>query len=539
MPPEALTAEPGRRWPRLPGWIALMLGLLVVVAGVWPAVTLELDPDIAWLLHAAGRVLDGGRYGVDVVEVNPPLILWYSMVAVEVARFTGISAPLAYHLIVALLVAGSSAAVTLLFRRYPAVAEPGLAGWLGLIVLFLLALPAGVSFGQREHLAVVLTLPYTVVTGLRLSGVALARPAAVGSGVAAALGFALKPYFLVPLALVEVSAWVSSRFRVGPFRPEALAVAATGLLYAPLALLLHPEWARSALELAPLYRAYIQPSLRQVLDHGDLAFVVAAVAALCWLALRPWRLPGARLSTPLAALGIGFTASALLQWKIWHYLFVPIGILAALLLVVLAVETWRAPSPPSARVARALAVLTLGLHLAGVGREGGFWAGSATRYARAAEDDYRHLVRLVRQVARGRTVAVLAANHGFSFPLVLDAGVQWPFRYPSLWPLTAIHRAELVPRAAPILAPASPPDPRESAFLDALVEDLRRDPPAVLVVPRPDTRVEAWGYARFFDYLTLLGTDPRLRELLSGFHPVDSVGFVVVYGREESLGQAP
>lgn len=539
MPPEAMTAGASRPWPRLPAWIALVLGLLVLVAGVWPAVTLELDPDIAWLLHAAGRVLDGGRYGVDVVEVNPPLILWYSMVAVELARATGISAPLAYHLIVALLAAGSAGTVTLLFRRYPPVAGSGLAGWLGLVVLFLLALPAGVSFGQREHLAVVLTLPYALVTGLRLSGVAMARSVAVGSGVAAALGFALKPYFLLPLALVEASAWISSRFRVGPFRPEAMAVAATGLLYAPLALLLHPDWARSALELAPLYRAYIRPSLRQLVDHGDLTFSIAAVAVLCWIALRRWRRPEARLSTSLAALATGFTASALLQWKIWHYLFVPIGILAALLLVVLAVETWWTPTPLSGRVARGLAVLTLAVHLMGVGWEGSFWASLATRYARTAGDDYRHLVRLVREVARGRTVAVLAANHGFSFPLVLDAGVQWPFRYPSLWPLTAIHRSELVPRSAPIRAPASPPDPRETALFDALVEDLHRHPPAVLVVPRPDTRFERWGYARFFDYLALLGTDPRLRDLLSGFHPVDSVGFVVVYAREESLGQAP
>jgi len=34
------------------------------------------NPDVSWLMHVADRMLDGARYGRDVIEINPPLIAW-------------------------------------------------------------------------------------------------------------------------------------------------------------------------------------------------------------------------------------------------------------------------------------------------------------------------------------------------------------------------------------------------------------------------------------------------------------------------------
>jgi hypothetical protein len=42
--------------------------------------------DIAFLLYAAGRVLDGARLYLDVVEINPPLIIALNLPAVLLAR---------------------------------------------------------------------------------------------------------------------------------------------------------------------------------------------------------------------------------------------------------------------------------------------------------------------------------------------------------------------------------------------------------------------------------------------------------------------
>ena len=54
-------------------------------------------PDTGFLLDAAARVLDGSRLYVDVVEINPPLIVALNIPAVLVGRLLGISDILVYR----------------------------------------------------------------------------------------------------------------------------------------------------------------------------------------------------------------------------------------------------------------------------------------------------------------------------------------------------------------------------------------------------------------------------------------------------------
>src|SRR5690348_9425733 len=51
-----------------------------------------LKDDVAWLLHIANQWLHGRRLYVDIVEVNPPLIVWLSAIPVLVGDAIGISA---------------------------------------------------------------------------------------------------------------------------------------------------------------------------------------------------------------------------------------------------------------------------------------------------------------------------------------------------------------------------------------------------------------------------------------------------------------
>jgi len=43
--------------------------------------------DIAWLLYCARRWIAGRELYVDVVEVNPPLIIWISAIPLQCSRF--------------------------------------------------------------------------------------------------------------------------------------------------------------------------------------------------------------------------------------------------------------------------------------------------------------------------------------------------------------------------------------------------------------------------------------------------------------------
>ena len=61
---------------------AIVLGFVLFVSLRSP-----LKDDIAWLLYVARRCLSGRELYVDVVEVNPPLIIWLSAIPLTIAQW--------------------------------------------------------------------------------------------------------------------------------------------------------------------------------------------------------------------------------------------------------------------------------------------------------------------------------------------------------------------------------------------------------------------------------------------------------------------
>ena len=59
--------------------------------------------DTGFLLYIAGRVLDGARLYVDIIEINPPLIVGLNLPVVLASRALGVPDILVYRLAVAAL----------------------------------------------------------------------------------------------------------------------------------------------------------------------------------------------------------------------------------------------------------------------------------------------------------------------------------------------------------------------------------------------------------------------------------------------------
>src|SRR3954447_14227104 len=70
--------------------VSMLLLLAVVVLILFTMLRSPLKDDIAWLLYVARRWLAGRELYVDVVEVNPPLIVWFSAIPLQVASVLGI-----------------------------------------------------------------------------------------------------------------------------------------------------------------------------------------------------------------------------------------------------------------------------------------------------------------------------------------------------------------------------------------------------------------------------------------------------------------
>jgi hypothetical protein len=111
------------------------------------------------------------------------------------------------------------------------------------IAVWALMFAPGYDFGQREHLMVILGLPYLSAAIPRPEPEHGALPPAmrVFIGIAAGVGFCLKPYFLLIPLLVE--AWRWSHLRGATFvRIEIIAMALVGAAYVLAVVLFAPEY---------------------------------------------------------------------------------------------------------------------------------------------------------------------------------------------------------------------------------------------------------------------------------------------------------
>ena len=189
----------------------------------------------------AGRVLDGARLYVDVVEINPPLIIALNVAVVWIARALGLSEILVYRVGFTAVLLGSLWLTAALLRgllRH----DMRLRRVLVLTIAFVLFPLAGVDFGEREHLVLALLVPYLLLTTGRLARRAIANAPAAALGLLAGLAIALKPHFILVWFAIEVLLRGSRRVPRRALLPESLAVAGFLVTYVLLILLLTPAY---------------------------------------------------------------------------------------------------------------------------------------------------------------------------------------------------------------------------------------------------------------------------------------------------------
>jgi hypothetical protein len=498
------------------------MAVAVVVASVICQFRIGFNNDNGWLLYAAERVARGDRLYVDLLEINPPLIVWLNLPIVWLAHVLGAEAVTVFRGSVLLAILGSACITDRLLRD----AFPDLGRWapLGLGLLVLLAIPV-TWFGQREHLLLILALPYLSLSAGRINASTPAlNPAAAGVGVLAGLGFALKPQFL---GIVLLLTWLQARRRRLWITPELLAIVAVGLVYLVAVVILVPEYVPLVRRLGAAYGRYRTESLpRMLLGHFEPLIALAATGVV--LVYRRAVRAAALISVMTAAL-LGALAGVVLQGKGFDYHYYPALALALLTLGLLASGAL-APGPPGRRAR----FVSVGFLVTGSLA----YVAADVRIALASSEPemqaYRRLAEAVGSV-HGRPILVLAPRSGFAFGLVTYGHARWAGRFPCLW-LQPVLYQEARPAAAWPHAEAEMSG-LERWARDVVIEDAVRERPALLLIGVPTPGQGPPDY--WFDYLAYFSRDPRFREFLAGYErDGSSVGYEI-YRRRADLAGMP
>ena len=513
-------------------WAAIGLALALALVGLVPQFLSRTLPDIAYLLYAAGRVLDGARLYVDILEINPPLIVWLNLPVVAAARALGASEILIYRLAVVGMLVGSVLACRWVIALTAEGKDPALRRFLLLLLVVALFVLPRLDWGEREHLTLALVLPYVLLTAARLQRVPASRLSAGWIGALAAVGIAVKPQFAL-LCLARESL-VAAR---GPRRPtfEGGIIAAAGAAYLIAVAAAAPEYFALVRELGAAYHTYLHNSIPVTALLGDGA-AVAIGALLLAVALWRWRGADAFRLTLVVAVGACFVAAAM-QQKGWRYHFLPALALAWVLLAMLGTLLRGGRPVWTARLFIAIAgagALTTGLTAL---------AGCLAQAARPLDPKYDadpsigQLIPLLREHASGSDVMVVSPNMASGFPLMTYAGTRWPLRFSNLWPVVAAYDGALQAHEAFRYRPEASMVPEERRVLETVAEDFVRSRPPLVLVLRTAPDQPKWGMRRM-DLLAFLRRDPRFDALFAGYDSLGMVAQYVVY-RDGALASAP
>jgi hypothetical protein len=492
-----------------PVLVCALAGL--VLAGMIQVAAMPMTGDVAWYLYLADRVLEGARPYVDLVDTNPPLIIAVNMAIVGLARGIRVSPLVAFPAVVFGLAGLSLGLSWRLGRGLPmALRQVSLLAW-----AYLLLVQIGMSFGQREHLMMILILPYAVGAVAEARGERLPRWLSITSGLLAGVGFGLKPFF-VPAALA-VELFLAARR--GPrvwLRSQTLAMMAVFAAYAVLIVVWTPQYFDVARRFAPLY-PYHEPFGPLLWASSWRLGVVVSALGLSWRLTKAWADGWAAVFSLLA---VWLTVGVYLTGKGWLYhWFPPLAIALAMLAGVVAriISRW----PLNSRRAWStgmLAFLVPGLSIVSV---------SESLSYRFRDERAGRLVR--EEAGRGETVLVLSCWVHRSFPMINEAGAIWGMRHPMLWQIAAFYSdTPWKPGAYHSLGAMSAAERR---FVGEVADDFSAHRPTLLLV---DDDPPLPSMARF-DYLTYLKADPRFADLLDEYDPVGRSRFFRIYRRRDPV----
>ena len=234
------------------------------------------DSDVAWQLWIAGRMHEGAHLYRDIIEVNPPLWFWLALPLDSAATLLHVPVERVLAVVTGVAVMLSLAATDRLLIHVATGRRTLLLVYSALILFWL----PWVHLGQREQIVLIGTLPYAALIAVRRDGRVVPPLLAFAIGAGAAIGFALKHYFLIAPAALELWLLLQLRRDWSWRRPELLAIVAVGALYAAAILL----WASDFLtRIVPLVHLSYG-----MLGAATLRQLVGPFAALGW-SLSPQR----------------------------------------------------------------------------------------------------------------------------------------------------------------------------------------------------------------------------------------------------------
>lgn len=502
-----------------------------------------LGHDQAWCLYAAARMSEGTQiYSSQLIETNPPLILWFSLVPVALARLTHLPEAVALHLVLLALTVAAALLCHRLLARSASRPTPTQRLLFTTAIFFVAASVFPGDLGQREQLLVLFLLPVVVIFATGATTL-LPRRYLFFLGLLAGIALCFKPQQITVLLALQLGVLLRYGPRAFVRRPEWIAILGAFLAclsYVAAVRFLTPGY---LLTITPIlvntYWALGRYTFWQLMrtQHHFPELLLVATVVFLWgnsrklLSAAPGFL---LLAAAGACLGYGIQHAGFPYHRIPQNTFLELAFLwMAIEFATRFLPALFAPTPLTS-LQSAVGILA--------------FAAAFLPFAHDAEVELpvpAHSVQgFLRSLAPGTPVWSLTVDLSAQFPEVLTSRLVWGSRFNHLWMLPAIQQNLAMRGGGPVPAkvlPFATLQSLEDLQRQAAVVDLARWQPRFILVPRCRAAAECFGFSEPFDTLAWFRQSPsfaaawsryRYRDTLPNLHnnsPFD------LYERQDSI----
>lgn len=457
---------------------------------------LFISSDVRYLIHITDVIVGGGKYGIDFFETNPPMILYLYIPPLLLHKFTGIDIANCLRLYV--LICAALSILTSFYFIQQLVKDRFVQTISFALLIFTCLFLPGNQLGQREHLYILLFMPFVFASACTLNNIALDKSASIAIGIAAALGCCMKPYFLLPLILIELYFIHKQRDLLGWIRMETITILSVMILYLLTTYYWYPAYFSVVLPLVnQFYFAGIAQDWSLILTYPPVLFCMG-VSTASIMAVKYSRYP--ELMTLLILAAIGTTLAFLITRTIWFYHTLPALAFTTFLIGFILAELAEPVDIRSSAIF--IAVLMVALYEPGLTfNEYSF--GAEFRYEKQCKEDLINT--LAAQPGKHSVICFSANTMTDCYPLIDTLGSVHQSRYPFFWWL----------RGAMTLAEKHQAKDQIQNFMNQTAEDLVAYQTRWIVI---NTTMTKMVLGKDFNYFTYFSTNPKMKQVLQSYH---------------------
>jgi len=477
-------------------WFFLVPILIFFCVTFFIQTRLVVNWDVTWDLMITKQVLNGGKYIQDFFDWNPPLIFYLYSPAVWIEQCLGISRAYALYGYIYALGLLSFIFCYQLIQKLFASESRLLKNFLSSVILVLFFLLPQADFGEREHLLLILSLPYILLKACRLQKIPVNHFMAGTIGFLAALGFAIKPFFLIIPIILEL---FTRRLRI-----ETFIMGFVFVCYGLFIIKYFPDFLYSVAPLASDFYYYGFSELWQVV-------ILTPTVAFCYFVITYYiasfnKNPYKQSATILILGMIGFLITYFFQRTNWSYHSYP-AFSVAILLSALFFGLFVSRTQKNNFLIVLIGIIVFSYPVAKIG--------VLFYKARIYKEFNAPLADFIKNNADNKSVYFFTASPSDVFPKVADANAIYASRLLHLFWIPG-----LVKMNYPNQIPATKKN-NEQFFINMVLEDLRVRKPEFIFV---DERYFKPFFSYIpFDYLTYFSKQPEFNQIWKHYHYVTTM----------------